>query len=110
MTTFVERYLSGDRAPVWRELRALGDRVREPALRADAEAVARESVGRAKRNVETLIDRLRGQGYRFGDPWNAEGAEEPLALPDDKTPAFVAWLEKRFGPLPLTVRAWIEVV
>src|SRR5438105_3337952 len=76
---FLERYLAGDRERVWHELRQLGASVREPAHLADATAVAREAMSRAKRNVATIIERLTGQGYRFGDPWNDDRAGQPLA-------------------------------
>src|ERR1035438_8345825 len=65
---------------------------------------------RVKENVVELVARLRGQGYRFGDPWNKKGARTPHAPPDRATRAFVSWLAKRFGPLPMTARAWIEIV
>src|SRR5688572_18689010 len=110
MTSYLERYLDGDRDGVWAHLRALGAGVRDPATREDAEAVVRGAMTRAARNVTTLIERLRGQGYRFGDPFGEEPAAQPYAPPDGHTPAFVGWLEERWGPLPLTARLWIEVV
>lgn len=102
--------MSGQRDRVWHELRCLGDRVRDPEHAEGAEAVVREAMKRVRANVETIIGRLRESGYRFGDPWSQGGASVPLALPDAHTPVFVAALEKRFGPLPLTVRAFIEIV
>lgn len=106
----LQRYLDGDRQRVWHELRQLGTRWRELDEREEIEAVVREAMTRASRNVTTIIERLRAQGYRFGDPWSEEHACEPLAPPDEHTPAFVAWLEQRLGPLPLSARLWIELV
>ena len=84
--------------------------MRQVRHRGSAEAVVREAMMRARTNVITIIERLREQGYRFGDPWNDQGARAPHAPPDDRTPAFVAWLEKRWGPIPMTARLWIEIV
>lgn len=107
---FLERYLGGDRERVWHELRQLGVGWQEHEQCDEVERVVLEAMTRARSNVTILIERLRAQGYRFGDPWNEDGAREPLAPPDEHTTTFVAWLEERFGPLPLTVRTWIEVV
>jgi hypothetical protein len=55
--TFFSRYLAGDHNNVWRELQALGEIVDQP-LRADALAVARETMRRVKINLEIIIHRL----------------------------------------------------
>ena len=48
---------------------ALGEAVRRrKALLADAEAVAEETMRRARCNIELLISRLAGMGYRFAAP------------------------------------------
>jgi hypothetical protein len=106
----LERYRAGDRERVWHELRQLGGKVRQARFQEEAEAVVREAMTRARQNVIVLIERLREQGYRFGDPWNKEGARSPHAPPSEHTPAFVLWLEKRWGPVPITGRVWIEMV
>ena len=56
-------------------MQALGERVRSPEHLADAQAVARETMGRARRNVETLLARLQSIGYAFAVP-------PPAARPD----------------------------
>ena len=69
MPTFLDRYLTGDRIGVWNEFVALGEAVRRrKALLADAEAVAEETMRRARCNIELLISRLAGMGYRFAAP------------------------------------------
>ncbi|MCE9579021.1 MAG: hypothetical protein K8W52_38205 [Deltaproteobacteria bacterium] len=108
--SLLARYRGGDRAGAWAALAALGPRVREPAHLDDAIAVARAAMTRARANVETVIARLRGQGYVFGDAFGQIAACAPHAPPDRATPGFVRWLEGRFGPLPLTLTAWIEIV
>lgn len=65
MPTFLERYQSGDRRRVWIDLMSLGESVRRKEHIADAKAVARETMLRARDNVETLISRLTKLGYRF---------------------------------------------
>ncbi|MGZ3680588.1 MAG: hypothetical protein ACXWQR_18935 [Ktedonobacterales bacterium] len=64
--TFLERYVAGEHEQVWAELVALGAAVRQEPLHADALAVARETMRRARQNVLLLIRRLREVGYRFG--------------------------------------------
>ena len=58
MASFFERYQSGERQQVWRDLVALGADVRRPEYLGDAQAVARETMLRARHNIETLIPRL----------------------------------------------------
>jgi hypothetical protein len=67
MAYFLERYLEGQRSDVWDELVALGDRVREEPVFADAVAVADETIRRVRNNAEILIPRLAAKGYQFAD-------------------------------------------
>ncbi|HEX6350945.1 MAG TPA: hypothetical protein VF160_16335 [Candidatus Dormibacteraeota bacterium] len=61
------RYLAGEREQVWADLVGLGAQVRDPRFEPHARAVAAETMRRARRNVETLVARLRGLGYQFWD-------------------------------------------
>ena len=102
--SYLTRYLAGEHEAVWRELAAMGDGVRDPAVLDDARAVARETMRRVRRNVETVVARLRAMGYRFAEP--AQVHEPP-------TPALLArldTLEAQAGPLPLALRAFYEEV
>jgi len=115
--TYLERYLSGEYELVWAELVALGERVRDEPLSSDAWAVACETMRRVRRNVELLIPRLNALGYRFGDglfpddPIDAEALPGPPYLPPAAdAPARVAALDGLVGPLPLSVRAFYEIV
>jgi len=108
--SWLERYQAGDRDQVWHELRQLGDRVREPELIEDASAVCDEMAHRARRNIETLIERLTAQGYRFHANDDAQDPVIPLLGPTMDAPALQDWLVERFGPLPLTLSAWIRIV
>ena len=68
MPTFLERYMSGEHVEVWADLVTMGDRVRQEPVLGDAQAVADETMRRARQNIETLIPRLAEAGYRFGVP------------------------------------------
>jgi hypothetical protein len=101
----VARYVRGEREAVWAELVALGSDVREPAVLPQAQAVARETMRRARRNVETLVARLREAGYRFQFP------DEVHVPPAEDVEAELDAFEARLGgPLPLSLRAFWGVV
>ncbi|WIG60783.1 MAG: hypothetical protein OJF49_003531 [Ktedonobacterales bacterium] len=117
MTTYLERYLAGERERVWAELLALGARVRDEPVYSDALAVARETMRRARHNIEVLIPRLEEIGYYFGYGW-LENDERSFA--NWQPPVFgppkphvldrIIELETLIGPLPLSLRAWYETV
>lgn len=69
MASYLERYLNGEHEQVWAELQALGEGVRAEPVYEDALAVARETMRRARHNVEMLIPRLVAVGYQFGYGW-----------------------------------------
>ena len=108
MTTYLERYRGGECVPVWDELMARGDEAREEPLYSEALAVARETMRRARHNLELLIPRLRELGYIFG--FTALGLEEELpafsasyqtfAPPPADIAKRIAALERRAGTLP----------
>lgn len=100
--TYLERYLAGDREAVWDELIGLGEQVRSRPLLDAAGAVARETVRRAKHNIELIHRRLLALGYEFADP---QAAFVP-AGPD--APDRIAEMERRLGTFPLLARAWYE--
>ena len=65
MRTYYDRYQGGEHEAVWADLLALGNGVHEEPVYSDAVAVARETMSRARTNIETLIVRLDNIGYRF---------------------------------------------
>ena len=71
VSNYYDRYQRGERIEVWSDLIALGDAVRQEPVYSDAVAVARETMTRARENVETLITRLDGIGYEFLTPQRA---------------------------------------
>jgi len=101
-----DRYVAGEHARVWSELIALGGAVREDPHAADALAVAYETMGRVDANVRTIIDRLRARGYRFQTP----DSSPPHVPPGRRSWQAIQKLEKRAGALPLSLRAFYDVV
>ena len=97
MASLLERYRAGERERVWAELQgsAPGD---------EAWAVACETMRRARTNVETIHLRLKAARYPFDHP---EWAWIP-ATPADA--GHVQAIESRAGPMPLSLRAWYEIV
>ena len=65
----LRRYQAGEHEAVWADMLALGPRVRDAAHLEDALAVARETMRRARHNVELIVQRLDEIGYRF---WNGK--------------------------------------
>ena len=57
---------------------------------------------RVEANVRTLVERLRGMGYVF--------AGVPHAPPAPQVPTEIAGFERRVGALPLSLRAFYEIV
>lgn len=137
MPRYLERYLAGEYEQVWAELQTLGAAVREEPVYADALAVARETMRRARANIETLIERLLALGYQFGykgrDPelalhlriltddisdWpavirlNQEARRPPptFASPSPETPETLEELQRQYGLFPLSLVAWYETV
>jgi hypothetical protein len=104
MPTYLARYRAGDREQVWAELAALGGAVRQEPVLSDALAVARATMARAGENISQLVARLHDLGYQFDDP------DEIVTPPGDGLIDPVAWLDRHAGPLPLSLRAWYEVV
>lgn len=98
-----DRYLAGDHQKVWEELVAMGPSVREDPRAADALAVAYETMSRVSTNVRTIAARLEAVGYQ-----KEEGVlYQP---PGTNTRKQIARLERKAGTLPLSLRAFYDVV
>jgi hypothetical protein len=100
-------YTNGKREEVWKELIALGPKVRKDDVYPYAMAVASETMKRARHNIEVLIPRLREMGYQFHpagqptlDPWLLDGNDDPVLL--ERLQA-----SKRF---PMSLIAWLTEV
>lgn len=120
---YLDRYLAGEHEQVWAELVELGATVREEPLYSDALAVARETMRRVRHNIEVLIARLRELGYAFGYSWaiqrgvvtpgearEMEQDEPVFSAPPADVAALTEEVERRAGTLPLSLRAFYEVV
>lgn len=109
---FLNRYRSGEYEQVWADLLELGDRVRQEPVFSDALAVARETMTRARANLDILIPRLDALGFRFQMPRHPTSPLE-LAVrnpPPPDAPAQVDEIDRLIGPIPLSLRAWYEIV
>jgi hypothetical protein len=98
----LDRYLAGEHAQVWADLVALGADVRADPHAADALAVAYETMRRVDANVRTLVQRLTALHYTF-----TARAHVP---PTPNVQKEIAEFEKRVGAMPLSLRAFYEVV
>jgi hypothetical protein len=103
-----DRYIAGDHIAVWRELEAHGDAVRADPLAADALAVAGETMRRVAANTDRLIERLRAIEYHFTG--NTYGFATPHVAPSGRVDATLKAIERRAGALPLSLRAFYEIV
>jgi hypothetical protein len=156
---WLDAYVAGQHKEVWSALQSQGPAVRQDPQAADALAVASETMRRVAHNVRIVIGRLKGMGYRFGDPEapssvkvaigpgatsidfgdiQTAGSEHAKGLfdllnrlrgavgqagratrssadrshvpPDARAAKLVRRLEKRAGALPLSLRAFYEIV
>jgi hypothetical protein len=116
MSTFLSRFVGGDCQRVWNELLDLGDSIREEPLYSDALGVARETMRRARHNIEALIPRLEHVGYQFGytglavDPEFAARQPRVFKGPKRNIHQTLARLEALVGSLPLSLYAWYEQI
>jgi hypothetical protein len=106
--TLLERYVAGERVAVWDELVALGAAVRDEPIWSEARAVARETMQRARRNIDRLVGKLHAVGYSFRLPSTFEAAG---STPARDAAARVREAERLVGgPLPLSLAAFYEEV
>jgi hypothetical protein len=104
--TWRERYEHDQCESVWKEIQALGDRVREPDYAAPLAELVDLFLCRSASNLETLIDRLRNEGFRFlGDD---QVTDPPWQKPTERTIQWLEEFEGNGGRLPLVLRAWCE--
>jgi len=63
--SLLRRYQAGEHEAVWEEMMSLGRYVRDPRFYDDAWAVSRETMRRARHNIEIIIRRLDELNYHF---------------------------------------------
>jgi hypothetical protein len=103
--SWVEQYRAGEHADAWRAMTAAGPDLRQDAAAwQDATAVAHETMRRVLANVERIHEALVDDGYEFEDP------DRALVPPVRDAARQLDLVERAVGPLPLSLRAWLEVV
>jgi hypothetical protein len=107
---WLDRYVAGQRAEVWHELRQLGAAVREPDVVEEAQRVCDHMASRARQNIETIVSRLTEQGYRFHTNDDDQTPVVPHHPPGPHAPELAAWLQAHFGMVPLTLLSWVRLV
>jgi hypothetical protein len=103
------RYLAGDRAEVWHEMRQLGAGLSQ-IERAEALLVCDEMARRARRNIEVLVERLERQGYRFHLNDDDETPADPFLPAGAAASEQAGWLQDTFGAVPMTLLSWLTSV
>ena len=114
-TSLFNRYVNGEHEAVWEELSILGSNVRRLQHVDDAISVARETMRRVRVNCQTLILRLETLGWRFGHEWATDVDDDLLAaapalLGEPLPPPVLDELERRYGVMPLALRAFYDIV
>lgn len=113
MNSYYQRYQQPHDSPwrwqqtaqrVWAELLAHGPAVRNAPLSDDARAVAQAMMQRARHNIDLIVHRLEALGYRFALP------DQVWIPPNPAMQQELERIERDYGPLPLVLRAWFEVV
>lgn len=104
MRNWVERYIAGETETVWAEMMAFGPAIRMAEVYGEAMNVARETMRRVKVNAVTVRERLRDIGYKF------QQSESVILPPKPDVLKRIEQIEIRIGPLPLSLRAFYEVV
>jgi hypothetical protein len=107
---WLDRYRRGQRDLVWHELRQLGSAVREPGRSEEAQLVCDEMAGRARQNIEVIVERLASAGYRFHSNDHEQSPVTPYFPPTAASAEVVTWLEERFGSVPMTLLSWLRLV
>jgi hypothetical protein len=97
-----DRYLAGEYEKVWSELIALGPSVRGDPNTADALAVAYETMRRVDANVRRISAELQALEYH--------ATSDLHTLPGPTVHGQLARLERKAGVLPLSIRAFYEIV
>jgi hypothetical protein len=101
---FLARYQGGAHEEVWRELVALGEAVRDPALAEEARAVALAIMERLRANLERIFASLRAHGYELRQGKKALGKRADASK-------LVSQCEKLVGgAVPLSLEAFWSVV
>ncbi|TCV78145.1 hypothetical protein [Sulfurirhabdus autotrophica] len=110
---YFDRYMRGEYEAVWAELTNLGAKAQQAEVFDDVRAVALETMRRVRENINTIVDRLAGHGYRFdqypdGSP--IPYSFGPIVQPSGELVAQVNEFENLAGAIPLSLRIFWETV
>ncbi len=112
--TPLEMYRDGrfeKRRAAWQDLMQWGELEPGSSRWEEGHAVARETMSRARQNVEAIIAFLSEEGYVFGPaPDEGRTAGPPWRPPNAESARQLSRLTALAGPLPLSLRAWYEIV
>ncbi len=106
MITYLQRYQEGEHESVWADLVALGPAIRDEPVYTEALAVAHAMMTRVRHNIEVLLERLRELKYRF----LSRHASDIWRQPDAERRSILDAIEQQYGPLPIVLRAWYDIV
>jgi hypothetical protein len=109
-SNWLDRYRRGQRGHVWHELRQLGGAVRESGLCEEAQLVCDEMAGRARENVEVIVERLSSEGYRFHLNDDAQTSTTPYVPPGGRGRRTCRLAGGTLRPVPMTVLSWVRLV
>ncbi len=106
---WLSRYQAGEHEVVWAEMTALGLSIDQAPYAEHAEAVARETMRRARHNIELIIQRLDTLGSEFWDGTHGAGSSAQwLTMPAEaQAEQFLARADI-FSHIPEQMRGRIE--
>jgi len=93
---------------VWHELRQFGATILDPVLVEEAQLVCDEMARRARHNISLIVERLGNDGYRFHSNDDAQTPAPAFVRATAGAGEHADWLQRTFGPLPMTVLSWGE--
>ncbi|MBV6622368.1 MAG: hypothetical protein KI793_05325 [Rivularia sp. (in: Bacteria)] len=99
----LEKYKAGECERVWQELKDLGE-INQQSVKVEALAVAREMMQRVKYNLNVIVNNLIKLGFEFDE------LEKVVVLAKSNACEYLDEFEQQWGILPLSVRAWFEVI
>ena len=107
----LERYRNGECRQVWDEIRGMGLDALKGATRDEVWEIACETMRRARANLELIYEKLKKLDYEFYDYPRRQRLTANEVLPSSvRDKGTVVELEAKIGRLPLTFRAWFELV
>ena len=110
--SYLERYEAGEFKSVWKEMQSLNLEQAGQRIRDDAFDTARETMQRAKWNLNSLIQSLESLGYEFGyDEGNGFQKSTPVISLEPEYIEFVLEFGKEINNfIPYSFQIWLEAI